>query len=142
MAMPGVASANAPSLQDLYINQKQESEVFKQGSLRVRDPIARALLRDMAAEADRNAKVLANDIVMTGDPLPIKISQRGFKAPSHSYGLDVLTDSFTKTRQDIVDFKGASESTDNRKIQRDLHRMSVDKQNDAVLLGKMIDLRV
>lgn len=140
--MPGVTSANAPSLQDLYINQKQESEVFKQGSLRVRDPIARTLLRDMAAEADRNAKVLAKDIVMTGNPLPIKISQRGFKTPNHSYGLDVLTESFTKIRQDIIDLKSASESTDNPKIQRDLHQMSVDKQNDAVLLGKMIDLRV
>ena len=140
--MPGVTSANAPSLQDLYINQKQESEVFKQGSLRVRDPYARALLRQMAIEADRNARVLAKDIVMTGNPLPIKISQGGFKTPSYSYGIDVLTDSFTKTRQDIVDFKSASESTDNQKIQEDLHRMSVDKQNDAVLLGKMVDLRV
>jgi len=135
-------SANAPSLQDLYINQKQESEAFKQGSLRVRDPIARTLLRGMAAEADRNAKVLAKDIVMAGDPLPIKISRRGFKAPSHSYGLDVLTDSFNKIRQDIVDLKSVSESTDNPIIQRDLHQISVDKQNDAVLLGKMIDLRV
>jgi hypothetical protein len=140
--MPSVASVDTPNLQDLYINQKQESEMLKQGSLRVRDPIARALLRHMSEEADRNARILARDIVMTGDPLPIKITPRGFKTPSHSYGMDVLTGSFTKTRQDIVDFKSASESTEDPKIQRDLHLMSVGKQNDAVLLGNMIDLRV
>lgn len=140
--MSRVSNTDASILQQLYIAQKEESRAFRDGSLRVRDPIARGLLRKMSLEADLNAKVIAKDLAKTGEMVPVKITRRGFQAPSHTYGTDVLTDSFAKVRQDIVDLKQAMESTDSRAIQRDLLGISMQKQADAAMLGKMIDLRV